>query len=86
VSVNAWHHIVATYDGSLLRIYRNGSYVSTSSASSGAITNTVKTLTIGVRGGQYFDGRIGITNIYNRTLSASEIKQNFNSLRARFGL
>ena len=86
VSVNAWHHIVATYDGSLLRIYRNGSYVSTSSASTGAITNTVKTLTIGVRGGNRFDGRIGVTNIYNRALSASEIKQNFNAYRSKYGI
>lgn len=86
VSVNAWHHIVATYDGSLLRIYRNGLFVAASGAATGAITNTAKSLTVGVRGGQYFDGRISITNIYNRTLSASEIKQNFNSLRARFGL
>jgi hypothetical protein len=86
VSVNAWHHIVATYDGSLLRIYRNGSYVSTSSESTGAITNTVKTLTIGVRGGNRFDGRIGVTNIYNRALSAADIVQSFNALRGRYGL
>jgi hypothetical protein len=86
VSVNAWHHIVATYDGSVLRIYRNGSYVSTSSASTGAITNTVKTLTIGVRGGNRFDGRIGVTNIYNRALSAADIVQSFNALRGRYGL
>jgi hypothetical protein len=86
VSVNAWHHIVATYDGSLLRIYRNGLFVAASGAATGAITNTVKTLTIGVRGGNRFDGRIGVTNIYNRALSAADIVQSFNALRGRYGL
>jgi len=86
VSVNSWHHIVATYNGTTLTLYRNGSSVGTPATTTGNITNTSKTLTIGVRGGQYFGGRIANTKIYNRSLTASEIQQNYNATKSRFGL
>lgn len=34
----------------------------------------------------YFTGSIPIAKVYNRTLTTSEIRQNFNALRGRFGL
>lgn len=86
LSVNAWQHIVATYDGTTLSLYRNGSSVGTPVTSTGNISNTSKTLTIGVRGGQHFDGRISNAKIYNRALAAAEIQQNFNATRSRFGI
>jgi hypothetical protein len=85
VSVNNWHHIVATYDGAVLRLYRNTVLASTAN-STGNITNQSATLTIGTRGGQRFDGKIGIARIYNKALSAAEIQQNFNATRARYGI
>lgn len=86
VSVNNWHHIVATYNGTTLTLYRNGSSVGTPATTTGNITNTSKSLTIGVRGGNYFGGRISNAKIYNRALSTQEITQNFNALKHRFGL
>jgi hypothetical protein len=86
VSVNSWSHIVGTYDGTTLSLYRNGSLVGTPATSTGNITNTSKSLTIGVRGGQYFGGRISNSKIYNRALTAQEIQQNFNATRGRFGI
>lgn len=84
VSVNNWHHIVVTYDSNRLKIYRNGLFAGYDAASTGSITNTTKNLTIGLRG-TYFDGRIALTNIYSSALTASQILQNFNSLKSRFG-
>jgi hypothetical protein len=86
VTVNNWSHIVATYNGTTLTLYRNGSSVGTPATTTGNITNTSKTLTVGVRGGQYFGGRIANAKIYNRALTAVEIERNFNALRGRFGL
>jgi len=40
----------------------------------------------GFSAGAYLPGRIGISKIYNRALSASEVQQNFNATRARFGI
>jgi hypothetical protein len=34
----------------------------------------------------YFNGNIAQASIYNRALTASEVQQNFNALRGRFGL
>lgn len=33
-----------------------------------------------------FNGKIGVTKIYNRALSAAEIQQNFNAVRKRYNL
>jgi hypothetical protein len=37
-------------------------------------------------GGRFFNGSIAIAQIYNRALSATEITQNFNATKTRFGL
>lgn len=83
-SVNFWQHIVATYDGTTLKLYHNSVSVGTPITSTGNITNTTKTLTIAARGGNYFGGNIANAKIYNKALSEAEIIQNFNSTRGRF--
>ena len=60
------------------------------------LTTTIKTLANNVnlelgRGGsgspeQVINGNLGLTQIYNRTLSATEILQNYNATKTRFGL
>jgi hypothetical protein len=34
----------------------------------------------------YFTGRISSVKIYSKGLSASEVRQNFNALRGRYGV
>ena len=87
VVVNNWHHIVTTYDGTNIRMYRNGNLAAGPSASSLSITNTTVTMNIASRGtGSYFDGRISIARIYDRALTADEVSQNFNANRRRYGI
>ena len=38
------------------------------------------------RGANYLNGDIAKAFIYSRALTASEVKQNFNALRGRFGI
>jgi hypothetical protein len=84
--LNIWHHVVATYDGTTLRLYRNGVQLN-SGTSTGNITNTSKALEIGRRGtGSYFIGRLNGQKIYNKALSATEVAQNFNAHRGRYGI
>jgi hypothetical protein len=85
LSVNNWQHIVATYNGATVKIYRNGVFYN-SVASTGNITNNVKTLEIGMRSTQPFDGRIALAKIYNTALTDEEIVNNFNAHRGRFNL
>jgi hypothetical protein len=40
----------------------------------------------GVSEGAFFNGNVGNVQIYNRALSATEVQQNFNALRGRYGI
>jgi hypothetical protein len=75
------------YNGSTVKIYLNGSEVFSENAS-GNITTTASNVNIGGEPTQsfFFNGRIAIAQIYNKALTAVEIKQNFNATRGRFGI
>jgi len=93
--LNKFHHIVGTYDGTLAKIYHN-TVLKQTVTNTNNITNTSQTTSIGVRNGTYqqsgftngnaFIGEIPIARIYNKALSAAEVKQNFEASRSRVGL
>jgi len=87
VAQNTWYYLVGTRFGTKLCIYLNGKLEGIE------ITPDVYNLSsitpwIGrMRSGQHeLVGNIAATSIYNRAISAAEVKQNFNAHRARFGL
>lgn len=73
VTTGAWQHLVGTYDGSSLVLYRNGVVVAQAPAS-GAISSTTEPLFIGAfsTGGSFFDGRIDETAVYGSGLTAAQ--------------
>jgi len=73
-SSNVWYHVVATFDGSSLKIYVDGDLKDTLSAS-GSIDNDDVSLEIGRKGNNsfYFNGKIGQTAIWNKALLATEV-------------
>jgi hypothetical protein len=91
LSLNTWYNLVGTYDGTNLSLYMNG--VKDTGTATGTYTigqNTVPT-SIGANQNltgyeDAFKGYINNVMIYNRALSASEVKQNFNAHRQRFGV
>ena len=83
-SINEWHHIVGTYDGATLKFYLNGSL----SNSSGIVQTPYQNsdnLNI-IQTAYPINGRVATTRIYNRALSSSEVLQNYNAQKSRFGL
>lgn len=78
-SVNQWTYLAGTYDGATLRLYANGSLVS-SQAQAGGIQVTNGALRIGGNNywGEFFRGRIDEIRIYNRALSASDIQSDMS--------
>ena len=83
---NAWQNITFTYSHPTIKSYMNGVYKSqyTFTAMS---TGTTNTLRIGT--GLYysnFNGNIAVVLMYNKELTASEVQQNFDALKGRFGL
>jgi hypothetical protein len=80
VPLNAWTFLSATYDGSTLRLYVNGTQVS-SKAVTGSMANSSGVLRIGGNSiwGEYFAGLIDNVRVYNRALSATEIQSDMNT-------
>ena len=71
-------------------MYLNGSSNQGSNNKTGNINdfNNTRTLKVGGSGGTnlVWDGKIAIVQLYSRELSATEISQNFNAQRGRFGV
>jgi hypothetical protein len=86
-----WKNICITYNGSTtVLIYENGVFTRTKTLG-GTLNTSTSDVYIGainpsVVAGWYYDGRIATTQIYNRALTATEIQQNFNATRSRFGI
>jgi hypothetical protein len=74
--LNTWQHYVLSYDGSNLKLYKNGTLVGTTSAS-GSITSTSVAFMVGMLPFQatnfQFTGKIDDVTIWNKALSASEV-------------
>ncbi len=75
-----WIHLAAVYDGTVWRLYRNGSVLTTSASTAGPQPNSQALWSIGARhpanssgGGGAFQGDIDEVQLWRRTLQASEI-------------
>jgi hypothetical protein len=80
LALNTWTHLAATYDGTTLRLYINGTQVGTRAAAGPLLTSS-GVLRLGGNGiwGEYFKGRLDEIRIYNRALSPSEIQADMNT-------
>jgi hypothetical protein len=89
LTLNTWHHYVATYNNGAKSIYLNGNLVGTQTYTGpGDFSNTNNVL-IGRRfndASRSLRGSVSVAKIYNRALSAAEVQQNFNALRGRYGI
>jgi hypothetical protein len=86
---NVWTYCTIIYDGSYKYIYKNGTLDATSSANQTLTYYSDAALRIGARqdGTLFpFGGNIAQVSIYNRALSATEVLQNYNATKSRFGL
>jgi len=77
---SSWAYVGYTYDGSKVRYYVNGALTGTPDNLTGTIAGTGEITTIGARStGTYsWDSLVDDVRIYNRALSASEVKQLYN--------
>jgi hypothetical protein len=78
--------ICTTRDTSKSVWYKNGIYSNEASHSYGTLTATVADILIGTGYSAVYLGDIYAIKIYNRALTASEVQQNFNSARIRYGI
>jgi hypothetical protein len=84
-----WKNLSVTYNGSnTILIYENGVYTNTLSLSSATTTPSSDVYIGSINQASFanFDGKIATTHIYNRALTATEVQQNYNATKSRFGL
>lgn len=74
---NTWTHVVVTYDKGTLKIYRDGSLLSTNSVGGTKLNTSINNARIGsaVQSGYYYSGKMNDVRIYDNCLSSMEIKQ-----------
>jgi hypothetical protein len=90
-SINTWYNIglIANSSTGLVSLYING-VVDGSIAYNGTLKqNASATLAIGsdaANSRRYWQGNVSNVQIYNRALTATEMRQNYNATKGRFGL
>lgn len=95
-NTNVWNHITITFSasGPTARVYLNGVQTGVSTGATDLVDRTGQTNIQWTLGGGYNSScltentacRFQQFSIYNRTLSATEVLQNFNAVRSRVNL
>jgi len=92
LSSNTWYHFTCVYEGDsnnnsgTARIYINGVENNTTSLNANrAGQNQTSNFVLGLWDG-YLTGNIALSRMYNRVLTPTEVLQNFNATRSRYGL
>jgi hypothetical protein len=74
-----WHHVVATHDGSTIKVYVDN--VKGTDASAGAIPSNTAPFLIGYlpgNAGLYFDGQISNVSYWNTALTQAQVTETYN--------
>ena len=89
-SINNWYNITGVKLGNVWSLYVNGVLDNSLTLGSGTIAFGTNSIQIGglITSSASYYGKSDISQsiIYNRALSATEITQNFNATKSRFGL
>jgi hypothetical protein len=90
-TTGSWYNVSGTFtqNGANTNavLYQNGVAIATTNGLVGNVSSTTANLTIGNDvSNEPLNGSIANVQVYNRALSASEVLQNYNTLKSRFGL
>jgi hypothetical protein len=94
LTTNTWYQVVGVWtnvSSNSLALYLNGNLIGSISHSFTSVKNTTSPLYIGSFGdgsafGQWLNGRMGVVRMYNKALTSSEIIQNYNADKSKYGL
>jgi hypothetical protein len=80
LSLNTWTHLAATYNGTILRLYVNGTQVASKSVTGSIDVSSMPACVGGsATWGEYFQGRIDELRVYNTALTSTQIQADMNS-------
>ena len=91
LTANTWQHLVFIKSGTNIYNYKNTVLYSSATGASTINPNAGTNFMIGngvetVAGNRSFKGSIASCKIYNRAISSTEVLQNYNATKGRFGL
>lgn len=82
-----WYHLVATWNGSVVRVFVNGVYDRQYNLSSYSNLNMPTRIGASSDGASYqFPGKISKVKIYQRSLTDAEVLSRFNDSKSKYGL
>jgi hypothetical protein len=91
--LSTWAQVVYVFKNvatNSLETFINGASIGSVGHSLGGILNTSANLYLGSYNGgeyaQYFNGRIGIVRLYNTSLTAAQVAQNYAADKSKYGL
>jgi hypothetical protein len=92
-TLNTWYQIVYVFTNvaaNTLETFVNGSSIGSVNHSLTSLLNTTTNLYIGSYNGgefsQWFEGKIGITRLYNKALTSTEVLNNYNANKTTYSL
>ena len=90
-TANIWYHVIYTWDTTTSIFYVNGIAAGSTVAVNPSINqNRSNNVMIGghtyVWADSYFNGKLDMVKFYNKALTTSEVQQNYQALRYRFGI
>lgn len=93
LAVGEKFHAAFSFDGTTLKLYKNGIQTGTVTSSTPVLNGTNRMIiggrtsnTDGIIVEAFYNGNIYSTSMYNCALTASEVLQNFNATKSRYGL
>ena len=88
-ATNTWYYLGFTWNSGTLKLYVNGVERGSATTANTTAQTTTQPLAIATfyNFTQYMTNlKVGVAKIYNRTISGTEITQNFNAQKTRYGL
>ena len=91
-TLNTWTHCAGTYDGTTVIQYQNGSsqstltYTGTSASGGSSVRIARRWDSLANDPLNFFPGDIAVVRIYNTALTSTQVLQNYNAEKSRFGL
>lgn len=88
ISLNSWNQVACTISTNTVSVYLNGTLMTTSTQAFtiGTWTSIPYLGRRETRAQFTFSGNIGLVQVYDTVLSSTEIQQNFNAFRGRYGI
>jgi hypothetical protein len=84
IAASSWYHVVATWDGKVIKLYLNGDFEGSGRLETGFLINTPMANTSALNIGrmpdasEYLDGYMNAVALYNVVLSPTEIAGHYN--------